>query len=186
MESPIVASLKAWRDALTSGDAQAAVDHHDTVASHILEHKNSAAVFKAAGMNPAAFLEWNKIKPKVKEQLAKGPEQMGRDYAEAINQLDTILDSMSEASSARDVIKLAQDAQGHLRTVVMNASFLDDEEEDNSDLDPDPDLDPSLDDPEPDDDGDGEPDEPDEGDAEGDDDDVDDGDGEADNSDNSD
>lgn len=127
--TPIVASLKAWREALSSGDAKAAIEHHDAVTEHVIKHKNSAVIFSAAQMDPKPFVEWAEIKTTLKEQLAKGPEQMARDYEDALNEADTVLASLQEPESPREVIKLVQAIHKPLQKLVLNASFLDSEED---------------------------------------------------------
>ena len=127
--TPIPERLKQWQSALEEGDVKAALEHHDVVAAHIVKHKDSAQVFKLAEMNPSAFVHWNTLKKTIREQLAKSPEQMEADYAEAVEQIMDFAEKLAEARTAKSVVGLVPQIQESLQHCVLNASFLDDMEE---------------------------------------------------------
>jgi hypothetical protein len=139
---PIPERLKLWQQALEEGDVHDALDHHDAVATHIKKYKDSATIFKLAEMTPQAFVSWNALKPTIREQLAKSPEQMGADYAEAVEQVMDFAEKLAAARSAKEVVGIIPKVQDSLQACVLNASFLNDlpdepEEKDESDDDSD-------------------------------------------------
>lgn len=126
MTTPVVDQLKAWRDAMEAGDIQAAIDHHDAVSAHIKKTSMATPIFEAAGMKPDAFIAWVETKKVLKEQLAKGPEQIEADFDEALEQIDDLKDKLSEARTYTEFIRLAGLMRDAMGAAVTNASCLDD------------------------------------------------------------
>jgi N-acetyl-anhydromuramyl-L-alanine amidase AmpD len=124
MNTPTVESLKAWKESLSEGDVRAAIEHHDAVTAHILEHKDSAVIFKAAQMDPGPFVEWAKLKKTLREQLDKGPKQMQADFEEAVEQVEDLVDKIRNSETSREVIKWVGEMQNSTQGIVLNASYL--------------------------------------------------------------
>lgn len=124
-----VARLQEWAEALEGGEVLLALECHDEVTAHIKENQDGQVLFQLAKMEPQSFISWASLKSTIREQLAKGPEQMSADYFEAVMQLDDFVQKLGMAKSAREVMKLVSGIQESLQPCLLNASFLDREPE---------------------------------------------------------
>jgi hypothetical protein len=119
--------LIGWKEALEAGDIDLAIDLHDDVTEHIIEHKDSKILFAEAKMNPQAFVEWAGPKETIREQLDKPPEQKAADFEEALEQMQDYVERMSLTTSVKDAVKYAAELQNAARQYVLNASILEHE-----------------------------------------------------------
>lgn len=119
--------LIGWKEALEAGDIDLAIDLHDDVTEHIIEHKDSKILFAEAKMNPQAFVEWAGPKETIREQLDKPPEQKAADFEEALEQMQDYVERISLTTSVKDAVKLAAELQNSARQYVLNASILEHE-----------------------------------------------------------